>query len=109
MTRHKRRKIAGMLRLCILLALPAVTAVSAKQIPKLKSFFDRMGSISIEDNSQAVSESQPEHSTMPVTENSLRDEFILSEGYGVSEETEESTEVLTETENPLETVAENAG
>lgn len=110
MTRHKRRKIAGTLKLCILLALPAVTAVSAKQIPKIKSFFDRMGSISIDENSQGEDESSTEYSTTTIkTENSLRDGFVLSEGYGVSEETEESTEVLTETENPLETVAENAG
>ncbi len=110
MTRHKRRKIAGMLKLCVLLALPAVTAVSAKQMPKIKSFFDRMGSISIEENDREVSVNSPEYiTTSAKTENSLRDEFILSEGYGVSEEKEESTEVLTETENPLETVAENAG
>ncbi|MDE5771268.1 MAG: stage II sporulation protein P [Ruminococcus sp.] len=99
-----------MLKLCVLLALPAVTAVSAKQMPKIKSFFDRMGSISIEENDREVSVNSPEYiTTSAKTENSLRDEFILSEGYGVSEEKEESTEVLTETENPLETVAENAG
>lgn len=110
MTRHKRRKIAGMLKLCILLVLPAVTAVSAKQMPKIKSFFDRMSSISIEENDREVSVNSPEYiTTSAKTENSLRDEFILSKGYGVSEEKEESTEVLTETENPLETVAENAG
>lgn len=110
MTRHKKRKIAGTLKLCVLIALPAITAVSAKQIPKLKSFFDRMGSISIDENSQAFSENNTEYSiTEPEKNENLRDEVILSEGYGVSEESEESTEVLTETENPFETVSENAG
>lgn len=107
MTRCKRRKTANILKLCILLALPAVTALSAKQIPKIKSFFDRMGSISIDENSQPVTES-PVYSSTTTTEK-FNDSVILSEGYGVSEETEESTEVLTKTENPLETVAENTG
>lgn len=107
MTRCKRRKTANILKLCILLALPAVTALSAKQIPKIKSFFDRMGSISIDENSQPVTESPVYSST--TTAEKFNDSVILSEGYGVSEETEESTEVLTKTENPLETVAENTG
>jgi len=110
MTRHKRRKIAGIVRVCVLLILPVVIAVSAKGIPKIKSFFDRMGSISIENNIESTTVSEIIETT---TQTSTKDNsFRISEGYGVSEETEEieeSTDVLTETENPLEAVSENAG
>lgn len=107
MTRHKRRKIAGIVRVCVLLILPAVIAVSAKGIPRLKAFFDRMGSISIEKDSGDVSVA--ESTTQSTVENKKPEDYVISEGYGTTEEKEESTDILTETENPLETVAENAG
>ncbi|MCM1507106.1 MAG: stage II sporulation protein P [Ruminococcus flavefaciens] len=107
MTRHKRRKIAGIVRVCVLLILPAVIAVSAKGIPRLKAFFDRMGSISIEKDSGDVSVA--ESTTHSTGENKKPEDYVISEGYGTTEEKEESTDILTETENPLETVSENAG
>ncbi|MDE5556815.1 MAG: stage II sporulation protein P [Ruminococcus sp.] len=105
MTRHKRRKIAGIIRVCVLLVFPVVVAFSVKGIPVIKNFFDKMGSISIENHNEMT---VTETTIQPVTTNKT-DEFRISEGYGVKEETEETTDVLTKAENPLEKNAENAG
>lgn len=104
MTRHKRRKIAGIVRVCVLLVFPVMVAFSVKGIPVIKNFFDKMGSISIENHNEMTI---TETTTQTVT-TSKPDRFI-SEGYGVQEETEETTDVLTSAENPLEKTAENAG
>lgn len=109
MTRHKKRKIIAVVRVCILLMLPAVIAVSAKSIPKIRSFFDRMGSIRIENNIESTTVTEVTAVTETTAQKTTGNGFRISEGYGVSEETEESTNVLTETADPLEAVAENAG
>lgn len=44
MTRHKRRKITGIVRICLLVAVPVLTAVTAVHIPDIK----KLGDIRIE-------------------------------------------------------------
>lgn len=105
MTRHKKRKIIYAVKILVLLILPVLTAVSVKSIPKIKSFFDKMGSISIDGNRMTTVPEVTETTTQTTT----RENFRISEGYGTAEEKEDSTDVLTETENPLEAVPENAG
>ena len=67
MTRHKRRKIAGIIRVCILLVFPVVVAFSVKGIPVIKNFFDKMGSISIEN-----------HNEMTVTETTTQPLLLMA-------------------------------
>lgn len=105
MTRHKKRKIIAVVKILVLLMLPAVTAISVRGIPKIMRFFDKMGSISIDGNRSTAVTGFTETTTQTTT----RESFRISEGYGTDEEKEESTDVLTETESPLEVVPENAG
>lgn len=107
MTRHKRRRITAVVKVCLLLVLPVVTAVSAKCFPKIKAFFDRMGSISIESDSESTAVTAVTETTVQTA--TEEKDFRISEGYGAEEEKEESTDVLTATENPLEAIPENAG
>lgn len=106
MTRHKKRKITAILKLCILLILPAVVAVSAKGIPKIKNFLNTMGNISIENTTTPIQTTV----TSAFTQTTTKKAFEISEGYGVKEEKEEdTTDVITEVKDPLKTVSENAG
>ncbi|MDE6500625.1 MAG: stage II sporulation protein P [Ruminococcus sp.] len=107
MTRYRRRKITAVVKICVLLICPVVIAVSAKCIPKIKVFFDRMGSISIDNNAESTTVTAVTETTVQTT--TKEKDSRTSEGDGKKEEKEDSTDVLTETENPLDVVSENAG
>ncbi|MDE6797508.1 MAG: stage II sporulation protein P [Ruminococcus sp.] len=104
MTRHKRRKIAGIIRLCILLGFPLMIAFTVKGIPAMRNFLEKVGNIRIENGSETSD--TPETSTgTSSTENPDRFTTTTEE----ITQKEPSTDVLTETENPLEKNSGNSG
>ncbi|MDE5582707.1 MAG: stage II sporulation protein P [Ruminococcus sp.] len=104
MTRHKKRKITALVKISTLIAVPLLTSFVAVHIPDIKRF----GSIRI-----GTDENITEETTESTTADIRANEFILSEGYGTSEETDEkpqtTTAGITEMDSPLDMVSENAG
>lgn len=100
MTRHKKRKIITIFKLFILIIFPAIIAVSSKSVPKIKSFINTVGSISI---TTSVA------NTTTITQTTTKEIINISEGYGITEESEDTINNITEIQSPLETVPENAG
>ena len=77
MTRHKTRKITAILKLCILLILPAVVAVSAKGIPKIKNFLNTMGNISIENTTTSIQTTVTSTFTQTTTKKLLKSPRVM--------------------------------
>ncbi len=114
MTRHKKRKITSLIKLCTMLMLPLTAAAVSRGIPDIEQLVERAGSISLgkeQDNaeSEVYIVGQPEYS-MDIPEDFediINEELILSEGYGVTEETEDVLSVSSE--SPLNKKADNPG
>lgn len=113
MTRHKKRRIISAVKCCGMLLLPLTAAAAAKSVPEIGGFLEKAGSITLGKNSAAESGSlvnQPYYS-MEVPEDYediFNEEYILSEGYGVSEETAD-TAVISDSGNPLDAVSDDPG
>lgn len=113
MTRYKRRKIAGALKCCVILLLPLTAAAASRGIPQIKDFLEMTASISLGKESadtQGGFSAQPEYriESPEDFEDIFNEEFILSEGYGFTEEAADEA-VLAGTISPLDMVSENPG
>lgn len=113
MTRYKRRKITGILKCCIILLLPLTAAAASKGIPQVKDFLEMTASISLgkeSEDTQGGFYAQPEYriESPEDFEDIFNEEFILSEGYGFTEESADEA-VLAGTISPLDMVSENPG
>ena len=108
MTRYKRRKITGTLKLVLLLSAPFVTAASCRCLPAVKAALEHIGSTRItEYTPQEYGEiTFRDNVRKEADDDILNSSIILSEGYGVYGESEDIKVRLTD---PLEMKAENAG
>lgn len=112
MTRHRKRRIMSIVKCCTLIVLPLSAAAAVKGAPDVKGFLDRAGSITLGKNDQKAENSgsfvnQPYYS-MEFSEDVFNEEYILSEGYGIYEESVEETLSSGEV-NPLDVVSDNPG
>lgn len=111
MTRHRKRKIAGFAKCCVLVVLPLSAAAAAKGLPNAVELLKKAGSVSLgqketsSDNGSFVS--QPYYS-IEGTADSEDILNIISEGYGINEETEDP-ESSEENVSPLEMVSDDPG
>lgn len=113
MTRYKKRKIAGLLKCCIMLVLPLTAAAASKGVPQVKDFLDMTSKISLgkeADEHKNIISDQPEYKIESPEdfEDIFNEEIFLSEGYGVTEETDDEA-VLAGTTSPLDMVSDNPG
>lgn len=113
MKRRKKRKIAGILRICTLLLLPSVVAASASGIRSIHRSEDDYRKVAEAAPASALKDDIPAYvQELDVPERLPGDELsgsaILSEGYGVSAETEPPTELL-KLKSPLEMTADDPG
>lgn len=114
MTRHKRRKIAAIIRVCVLLVLPSAVAVTAKGVSEVGTILSDAGKLSVKKTpSAAVSaekngQSSYSRNYAAEPEDILSGSIILSEGYGISEETAEESSVVS-LPSPLEMISDNPG
>ena len=114
MTRRKRRKIAAIIRVGVLLILPAVTAAGAKGISEIGNIFSEAANLSVE-KKPTSSVSTEKKGQSPYSSNFIADpedilsgSIILSKGYGISEETAEKSSVVN-LPSPLEMISDNPG
>lgn len=114
MTRRKRRKIAAIIRVGVLLILPAVTAAGAKGISEIGNIFSEAADLSAE-KKPTSSVSTEKKGQSPYSSNFIADpedilsgSIILSKGYGISEETAEKSSVVN-LPSPLEMISDNPG
>ncbi|MCM1314511.1 MAG: stage II sporulation protein P [Muribaculaceae bacterium] len=103
MTRHKRRKIAGILRICALLLFPVIITIVVKSLPAVKNFIEKTGSIRIESHDLSSDSSTTTETFLTEKTDGLTTTTAKTSG------TEQTTDVLTDTVNPLEMTAENSG
>lgn len=114
MTRFRKRKIVGAVKLCVLLSVPFCTALLAKETPQIKEIFDTLGSVSLgKDTGEKNFINQPEYN-LKRDESSVNDSFMLSEGYGVKAEKYDSDSDSNSGSgvkliSPLDMVSENPG
>lgn len=113
MTRHKRRKVIGIVKFCVLLTLPVVVAAVFKGASGLKSVLSQTNGFSAEKTpSAAVSAENNEEMSVISRDFSgepddiLSGSVILSEGYGFNEEVAEKGVKLV---SPLEMVSSTPG
>ena len=86
MLREKSVGIRRLIKLILLLSVPAGAVISVRHLPELKAVFRELT-----DEPQAVSE-KDEAPTIPRDEDKLSGKLILSEGFGTSEEKAEDDE-----------------
>ncbi len=108
MTRFKRRKIAGIMRVCILVAVPFGAALLSGQIPEIRRTFAKLENIRIGKELHEENFSEQPIYGKKSGESVLSADMILSEGYGVNEETYEAGKEI-HLLSPLEMVSENPG
>ncbi len=113
MTRYKKRKITSLLKCCIMLVLPLTAAAASKGVPQVKDFLDMTSNISLGKDSYEcnnIKSDQPEYKIESPEdfEDIFNEEIFLSEGYGVTEETDDEA-VLAGSISPLDMVSDNPG
>lgn len=107
MTRHKKRKIAGLVKCCALIVLPLSAAAASKGLPNAVELLKRAGNVSLgqketSDTGKLVSQPYYTNEGTAYSEDILN---IISEGYGINEETED----FADSTSPLEMVSDNPG
>lgn len=112
MTRHKKRRIMSIVKCLTLLMLPLSAAAAADGASAIKELIKRAETIKLGKEIPQTGSlvSQPYYS-MELSEDYediFNEEYILSEGYGISEETTEAA-AAAEIISPLETVSDNPG
>lgn len=111
MTRYKKRKIAGIVKCCAMLLLPLTAAAASKGVPCVKNFFDMTNRISLGKEAEAGTLSdQPEYNIKSPEdfEDIFNEKYILSEGYGISEEAADIINAAGSV-SPLDMVSDNPG
>jgi len=106
MTRHKKTKFIGAARFCAVIAVPVAVAAAVKALPQLGQLIKKADSITLSKTenvyAQRKNTSEPEY-TIEFSEDYediINEEYIISEGYGYMEETEDA-QVFNDLENPL--------
>lgn len=107
MTRYRKRKLLGGIKICGLIMLPVAASCV---IPGISSALSRAEEISIRRNTAAnapaaAESGQTSYNYRNEQGDILSDEEILSSGYGFAEETEDAAD----TENPFYAVSDNPG
>ena len=114
MTHRKKKKIAGIIRLSMLILLPSVIAASASCIGRMNNLLKSESktaeeqstyAVTREDNTKA-SEYKKTASVSP--DDLLTGSLILSEGYGVNDETTDTSPKV-KLKDPTKTVSDDAG
>jgi len=115
MTRHKRRKILSVIKCCTMLILPVSAAAMMNSISDIGGFFQKAGSINLGKTARMDSRSNTQSSqsyySMEIPEDIedvINEEFMISEGYGFSEESEDAAAV-SNPDNPLNKTSDNPG
>ncbi len=114
MTRHKKRRFISGAKLCTVIAVPVAVAVTVKALPELGQLIKKADSITLSKTenvyAQRKNTSEPEYviEFSEDYEDIINEEYIISEGYGYVEETED-VQVFNDLENPLYAVSENPG
>lgn len=112
MTRYKRRRIAGAVRLMLLVSLPFTAAVSVRCIPDVKAAVSKLGSMPVGSEESVRSRTETGRSAALGKKKSdktvLDSSLILSEGYGFSAD-DELPDTGVRLVSPLDMVAEDAG
>lgn len=113
MTRYKRKRLTGIIKCCVAIALPVSAAVTVKNIPVIGEILQKADSITLGKDpayeTEAIVE-QPDYGTdlNEDYEDIINERYFLSEGFGYAEETD--SEVLAAGSlSPLEMVSENPG
>ena len=107
MTRHRKRKIAGLVKCCALIVLPLSAAAASKGLPNAVELLKRAGNVSLgqkEPSDTGTFVSQPCY-TIEGTADSEDILNIISEGYGINEETED----VGDSTSPPDMVSDNPG
>lgn len=112
MTRYKKRKLLSAVKCCTLLILPILAAGAAKGIPQVGKLIEKADEMTLGKSKTAntAAEAQTSHDIKRAEdyEDLINEEYIISEGYGYSEESDD-TAVLAGAVSPLEAVSENPG
>lgn len=112
MTRHKRRRIKGMVRCTAAVLLPIAVASGAYGASRLKAGLSAENVYTLSSTDKAAAkhiEITPESiSRIKKQDDMLSGSIILSEGYGIEDESEKRSELL-RLPDPLDMRAEDAG
>ena len=112
MTRHKRRKIKGIIKCAAVVVLPLAVASGVHEVSQLKAAVTgaKVYTIASTGGAEAVREelSSDSVSRLIKQDETLWGSMILSEGYGVEDESEKNTE-LQRLPDPLDMKAYNEG
>ncbi len=113
MTRYKKRKIRGLAKFCIMLIFPLTAAGLINGADNIGGFMQKAGSISLGKNEQVQNFAGIKSENLSVYsledgEDLFNEDYMLSEGYGVTAETEDTIDSV-ETVNPLEIISDNPG
>lgn len=111
MTRYKKRKISRMLKFCTALVLPFTVAVAFDGAQKIDTFLEKTKGLALnKKNNAAILNEQPEYNVYYPEdfEDIFNEEFFLSQGFGVTEETTEDI-ISTNSISPLDIVSNNPG
>ncbi|MBQ8296430.1 MAG: stage II sporulation protein P [Ruminococcus sp.] len=115
MTRHKKRRILSVIKCCTMLILPITAAAVLNGAADIGVLFQKAGNVSLGKNEQtenrAGMQAEQSYYSMEFSEDSediFNEQYIISEGYGIAEETADQP-VVSDAVNPLNAVSENPG
>lgn len=106
MTRYRRRKIASVTRLILLLSLPITAVLSSKMIPAITNALVSVGSLQVGPDEEKSDNQTLRKEYSPKADASvLSSSITLSEGYGLFDESDTKVSLL----SPLDMISRNPG